>query len=181
MSKFKLLRSIHVGTHPKTGESHTWRAKDPANNVVETDIDLVARFGHEKFVLLEVEDGSNSASTDLLARIEALETENAALKEAGQEAPQGTSGDLNDGDGTADVDESESATDDGEGDFDSDEGVDESESATDDGEGVDLMQMSTVQLKQFADGEEINITGLRKKDDLIAAIQKALEEEPELA
>lgn len=50
--KFKLLVGWHSGVGP-SGPNHVYKSTEPGNNVVESDIDLVAHCGAEKFAKID--------------------------------------------------------------------------------------------------------------------------------
>lgn len=57
--KFKLLRGSHrvagaTTAEGQRGEGHQFFATDPKNNVIESEVDLVKKFGRDKFKRLGV-------------------------------------------------------------------------------------------------------------------------------
>lgn len=61
MAKYKLLTGWHSGNGP-SGPHHIYKANQPGNNIIESDVDLCARGGYDKFA--KVDEGSITGPTD---------------------------------------------------------------------------------------------------------------------
>lgn len=160
---FKLLIGQHVGpdesqetiktTHPLTGEvterfpSRTWNAKDLENNVIETHTDLIAKLnGNGKFQLLSGKTGESVAELEAQRR----EIDNKLNQIRAQVAAPTTAETF----GTP---------------VDPMQGKVLGKPSND----AELNHMTTSELKDYAAANEIDITGLHRKDEILEAVKAA--------